>query len=117
MFAQQLWKFGVFRSVAPACPHGLRTQRGVKEGLPTPHLLSHCTQHSAMTHRQAIPNCTMEHPHAHPTPWSPSGAVSRHLHGDSLGNVYDKFHVGVVVVIGPSWDRNVLIRHLDVFCS
>lgn len=117
MLAQQLWKFGVFRSVAPASPHGLRTQRRVKEGLPTPHLLSHRTQHSAVTHRRAIPNCRMEHLHAHLTPWSPSGAVNHHLHRDSLGNVYDELHVGIVVVIGPPWDRNVLICHLDVFCS
>lgn len=46
------------------------------------------------------------------TPTTPSPS---HLHRDPLGNVHDELHIGVVVVIGSSWDRDVLVRHLDVF--
>lgn len=37
-----------------------------------------------------------------------------YLHRDSLGNVHNQFHIGIIVIVGPSWDRNILICHLDI---
>lgn len=52
-------------------------------------------------------------------PWDRGG---RHTNGhyldwDPFGNVHDQLHVGVVVVVGPSRDRHVVICHLDVLCK
>ena len=43
-------------------------------------------------------------------PSSPNG-----LHGDALGDVENKVHVGVIVVVRASRDGNVVIRQPNVF--
>lgn len=50
------------------------------------------------------------------TTWEASKKVSpAHLHLCAFGNVQDELNIGVVVVVGPPWHRNVLVRHSDVF--
>ena len=34
----------------------------------------------------------------------------------SLGNVKDEVNVGIVVVVGASWDWNKVVRQLNVLC-
>lgn len=40
-----------------------------------------------------------------------------HLNRYALGNVQDELHIGVVVVVSPSWHRYVVICHFDVLCK
>lgn len=45
--------------------------------------------------------------------------VERHasyLDWYSLGNVKDEVNVGIVVVVGASWDWDEVVRQLDVLC-
>lgn len=34
----------------------------------------------------------------------------------SLSDIDDQFHIGVIVVVRPTGDLNILIRHSDVVC-
>lgn len=40
-----------------------------------------------------------------------------YLNRYAFSNVQDEFHIGIVVVVGPSWHRYVMICHFDVLCE
>lgn len=40
-----------------------------------------------------------------------------YLNRYAFSNVQNEFHIGIVVVVGPSWHRHVMICHFDVLCE
>jgi hypothetical protein len=34
----------------------------------------------------------------------------------TLSNIYNQFHIGIVIIVGASWDLDVLICHSNVVC-
>lgn len=43
--------------------------------------------------------------------------VCWYLNRYAFSYVQDELHIGIVVVICPSWHRHVMIGHLDVLCE
>lgn len=63
----------------------------------------------------APPECGIQLPQGsghHPV--GRRGHRPTYLHGDPLGDVHNQLHVGVVVVVGPPGDGDVLVCHLDI---
>lgn len=52
-------------------------------------------------------------------PWQRGGRQrnGHYLDWDPFGNIHYQLHIGIVVVVGPSRDRHIVICHLDVLCK